>query len=104
MDFNIMPLVDLNSVHDEICEYEGCTYCPQIGISIYKRRRNKEDINTEHINLYFCRNHYEQFKELFLNKNDRLDKYYELFDKKQKEIAYLNIKMVSGKDLEDPEE
>lgn len=48
---------------------------PEIGISIYKRKRNDEMI-SEHINLYFCRNHYYQFKEQFLNKDTRLSKYY----------------------------
>lgn len=103
MNFEIMPLVDLNSVHDEICDHDGCGYRPEIGISIYKRKR-KDEMISEHIKLYFCREHYCQFKEQFLNKNDRLNKYYELLDRKEKEITYLNIKMVSGQELEEPEE
>jgi len=103
MNIEIMPLVDLNSVHDEICEHDGCGYRPEIGISIYKRKR-KDEMIGEHIKLYLCRNHYYQLKEQFLNKDNRLNKYYELLDKKEKEITYLNIKMVSGQELEDTEE
>lgn len=58
MNIEIIPLVDLNSVHDEICDHDGCGYRPEIGINIYKR----------------------------------------------KEITCLNRKMVSGQELEEPDE
>jgi len=54
MEINVSPLENLEKIESEICEFEGCDCKPEIEVSIFKRKREEDDLVGKSIHLFFA--------------------------------------------------
>ena len=89
----------LNNIQNEKCNCENCQHDPEIKVNFFKRKEENELVGKS-IELYFCKQHFIEYKEQFLKKYERLEKYFTLLAEKERDIAHLQLKMENGEELE----